>query len=160
MTQQGIELFPLEAGGILLGWRRGDDRIVVDVVGPGRNALHGRTRFLPDHKWQVGEIERIFNATRGDIDYLGDWHTHPDGCAAMSGEDTRTLGRISRRVRGAIMLILAGPDFANPDYGCWKAGPRASILSRSITVEPQEVRLFEPPPDWPSAYGGGGQSPK
>lgn len=33
MMRQGTEVFPLETGGILLGWRRGDDRIVVDVVG-------------------------------------------------------------------------------------------------------------------------------
>lgn len=150
MMRQGTEVFPLETGGVLLGWRRGDDRIVVDVVGPGRNALHGRTRFLPDHKWQDGEITRIFHATNGDIDYLGDWHTHPDGHAMMSDEDSRTLARIARRVRGALMFILAGPNFSARDFGCWKAGPRKGFLSRSVAIESQEVRLFKPPQDWPS----------
>lgn len=154
MQREGAELFPLETGGILLGWRRGVDRIVVDVVGPGRNALHGRIRFLPDHRWQVSEITRTFHATGGDIDYLGDWHTHPDGFAQMSSEDVKTLTRISRRVPGALMLILAGPDFAAGDFGCWKAGAREGFLGRRITIEPQQVKLFDPPQEWPRAAAG------
>lgn len=156
MVRQGTEFSPLETGGILLGWRRGDDRVVVDVVGPGQNALHGRTRFLPDHKWQMNELSRVFKATGGDIDYLGDWHTHPDGHAIMSQADIHTLTRISRRVRGALMLIVAGPDFSSPDVGCWKSGSRKGLFTRDVAIEPQDLQLFEPPQDWPNAHGDAG----
>lgn len=151
MQREGRELFPLETGGVLLGWRRGEDRIVIDVVGPGRNALHGRTRFMPDHKWQMREITRVFTGSAGDIDYLGDWHTHPDGHAIMSDVDCRTLAKISRKVPQALMLILAGPDYS-VELACWKAGRKTSFFSRLLPIEIQQVKLFEPPYDWPAAH--------
>lgn len=151
MQIEGAEKYPLESGGILLGWRRGEDKVVVDIVGPGANALHGRTRFLPDHKWQVREIDRIFGQTNGDIDYLGDWHTHPDGIAAMSDEDSRTLFRIAKRVRGALMAILAGPDYFAEELGCWSAGRRERRFPLRYAIDTPEVHLFDRPADWPQA---------
>lgn len=38
-------LAPLENGGVLLGWRAGEDRVVIDLRGPGPHALHGPTLF-------------------------------------------------------------------------------------------------------------------
>src|SRR4051812_37824791 len=102
------ELSPLENGGVLLGWRSGEDRIVVDLRGPGPRALHGRHCFIPDHVWQLSEIKRAFHESRGDLDYLGDWHSHPDGIAEMSDLDSATLLRIARRVSAPLMLIVAG----------------------------------------------------
>lgn len=152
MKTEGAEKYPLESGGILLGWRRGEDKVVADIVGPGANALHGRTRFLPDHKWQVSEIDRIFRETKGDIDYLGDWHTHPDGVAAMSDEDSRTLSRIARRVRGALMMILAGPNFDADELGCWRSGPRERLFPLRYVTHSQDLVVFDRPANWPSAH--------
>jgi len=90
-----------ENGGILLGWRSDEDRIVADLRGPGAHALHGRHCFVPDHAWQVTEINRAFPASRGDLDYLGDWHSHPEVVAEMSDLDSATLLRIARRVPDA-----------------------------------------------------------
>lgn len=151
MYEESSSLYPLESGGILLGWRDGGDRIVVNALGPGPQALHGRHRFLPDHAWQVFHIRQIFEESIGDIDYLGDWHSHPDGGAAMSAEDQSTLKRISRRVRKPLMLILSGvSNNESWTFDCWKGNLHRGFILRRFEVFAQEVKLFDPPSNWPT----------
>src|SRR5215216_4309373 len=121
MCQHARELAPLENGGILLGWRAGKDQVVIDLRGPGPRALHGRHCFLPDHPWQIAEIHRAFRDSNGDVDYLGDWHSHPGGITAMSELDSATLWRITRRVKEPLMLIVADSE-TDEDWSarCWK----------------------------------------
>ncbi|KRP86923.1 hypothetical protein AOQ72_02780 [Bradyrhizobium yuanmingense] len=141
------ELSPLENGGILLGWRSGEDRIIVDLRGPGPLALHGRHCFVPDHKWQVTEIEKAFEASSGDLDYLGDWHSHPDGIAEMSDLDSATLLRIARKVSSPLMLIVAGGSEWSPR--CWKGQIVRSLFRSRLSAAPQEIKIFDSSQVWP-----------
>lgn len=138
----------LESGGALLGWQDGDDRVVMGMIGPGPFALHGRHAFVPDHGWQVQRIREMFESTKGDLNYLGDWHSHPHGIAAMSDCDVATLRRIALKIPGALMAIIAGSarDWA---VGCWQGRVRRTLIFRSMEVEIPEVKVFAPPPDWP-----------
>lgn len=149
MCRHAAELSPLETGGIMLGWRSGNDCVVADMRGPGLAALHGRYNFLPDHSWQIAEIRAAFAATRGDLDYLGDWHSHPQGVAAMSSQDDTTLRKIARRVTNPLMLILAdtreGSDWT---AACWKFS-RKRTMWPSFEPQAQELKLFEAPHNWP-----------
>ncbi|WOF41717.1 Mov34/MPN/PAD-1 family protein [Sphingopyxis indica] len=138
--------FPLETGGILLGWRDGNDRIVTGLIGPGPRALHGRHMLLPDGVWQRAQLRAIFDSTGGDLDYLGDWHTHPDGLAAMSEIDKRTLSKIERRVKAPLMAILAGAE-TGWDRGAW-LGCRSGYFGR-FEITAQETKIFDPPSGWP-----------
>jgi integrative and conjugative element protein (TIGR02256 family) len=135
---------------VLLGWRDGDNLIVVGALGPGPNALHGRTAFLPDHLWQVEKIRKVFSSTAGDLDYLGDWHTHPLGVAVMSGEDRKTLHRICRRAPGSAMAILAGGIQGQWTVAAWRGIQRTRFLSFGFEPADEEVKAFEPPSEWPS----------
>jgi integrative and conjugative element protein (TIGR02256 family) len=151
MRDHASALQPLETGGILLGWRSGDDRVVVDVCGPGLNALHGRHRFVPDHAWQITAIHRVFQQSKGDIDYLGDWHSHPDGVAAMSGDDCKTLRRIARRARNPLMVIVAkGTSDLDWIVGCWIGYFEGGLIRRRFATLLQQPALFDPPPEWPA----------
>ncbi len=151
MHAEATALYPLESGGILLGWRDGGDRIVINALGPGPQALHGRHRFLPDHEWQVFFIRRIFKESHGDIDYLGDWHSHPNGGSTMSAEDHATLRRISRRVREPLMLILAGGACHESWMtDCWKGCLHRGLIRRRFEVIPQTTKPFDPPSAWPT----------
>ncbi|WP_354298060.1 Mov34/MPN/PAD-1 family protein [Phenylobacterium koreense] len=146
IVEEGRALFPLETGGVLLGWRDGADSIVADLIGAGPKALHGRHLFLPDHAWQLHELRAAFADSRGDLDYLGDWHTHPAGIAEMSKQDHKTLGYLTRRVRGALMVIAAG---AADDWtlGAWSQR-RAGLFGRLQTDE-RDLRSFAAPSNWP-----------
>lgn len=150
MLYEASARHPLESGGVLFGWRSGSDKVVVDVSGPGPKALHGRYRFLPDHDWQVEQIRLRFVRSNGAIDYLGDWHSHPDGVAATSAEDQATLRRISRRVPEPVMLILAGKFDANTwTMGCWVGLRQRALIRSRVEVAESGVMLFDRPSDWP-----------
>lgn len=143
MRAEAAEIFPLESGGLLLGWRSGNDRVVVSILGPGPMAMHGRTRFVPDHKWQMHHLNQIFADSSGDIDYLGDWHSHPGGRAHMSSLDHQTLRRISRHVPQPLMAIVAA-DAPSPQWelGCWRDwNTRWRNSGRNIRIEP--VIMFD-----------------
>jgi len=133
---------------VLLGWRDGDDRIITGLLGPGPASLHGRFAFVPDHAWQLRRIREAFSSTSGDLDYLGDWHTHPDGVPEMSSRDHQTLHRIARRVRRPVMLIAAGGP-SKWEIGGWIAD-RRGVLRRKSDHRPHEVRSFALPTKWPS----------
>jgi len=148
MRDEALSRSPLETGGVLLGWRSSADKVIVDIIGPGPDALHGRFRFLPDHSWQIQRIRERFSATGGDIDYLGDWHTHPDGGVAMSSEDRDTLKRISRKVPEALTLILAGEGQAESIVACWSGWHEGVFLGRQFLVEREPVKLFILPEAW------------
>lgn len=106
--------FPNEAGGALMGYwsEDGKEVVVTDLIGPGPSATHRPASFKPDYAFQEKEIERLYVESERVNTYLGDWHTHPNGPAALSGTDTRTLKNIASfpqaRADAPIMLLLSG----------------------------------------------------
>ena len=84
-----------ETGGMLLGYRAGDDAVVVAVVGPGPTARRTASTFLPDAAWQQDRLAEVYAASGRTAGYLGDWHTHPGGRPVLSRRDRRTLRRIA-----------------------------------------------------------------
>lgn len=107
--------YPLETGGMLLGYRpEAGDVVATAIIGPGPKARHRRLRFAPDHAYQQDMLEAHFWRTDGTETYLGDWHTHPNGAAALSWLDKRVLARIARTSSSdtpePVMVVLAGQD--------------------------------------------------
>lgn len=114
MVKEGESKTPLETGGILIGYWSESAAVVTAVIGPGRNAKHRRTSFLPDSSFHKEQIKELFEASDGVCIYLGDWHTHPCAAAYMSRLDRSTLARIANYDSAVqprpIMLILAGNE--------------------------------------------------
>lgn len=145
MHREGRRWAPLETGGLLLGWRDGGDRIVAGLIGPGDKAVHAGHAFEPDHEFQIEELARVFARTNGDLDYLGDWHTHPAGHVEMSRRDRRTLRAIGRTVGDALMVILApGPKGAI--ISVWQHTVQRSYFRRIRRID---ISYFSAPGDWP-----------
>jgi integrative and conjugative element protein (TIGR02256 family) len=117
MCNLGERVFPLETGGMLVGYTAdNDDTVVTAIVGPGPKAKHRRYRFHPDADFQQAELTAHHLRTQGRETYLGDWHTHPKGNTKLSNVDRRTLARIALTPASGtatpVMAILAGgPDF-------------------------------------------------
>lgn len=139
------EKFPLETGGILAGYISDDDNVVVThIVGPGAGAMHAPTLFQPDHTWQCAELEMLFHSSFGQIVYLGDWHTHPNGIPEMSGIDRRTLLLISIHPEASlstpVMLIGGGRP------GDWKWQTYRFSISTNFglfrRIKPIILRVF------------------
>lgn len=51
------------------------------------------------------------NPFAGTLEYLGSWHTHPEGGTGTSGKDERTASRLtSLRVLGhPLLFLIVGP---------------------------------------------------
>lgn len=73
LLQEAAAKAPYETGGVLMGWTAGDDICISDVIGPGPEATHERTSFLPDHPWQAEQIAMLYEKSGRLLAYLGDW---------------------------------------------------------------------------------------
>lgn len=68
----------LEAGGVILGFRKGIHLEVCAVTPPQTSDFRTRFSFI---RWEKGHqryASLLWNRSHGRIDYLGEWHTHPE----------------------------------------------------------------------------------
>jgi integrative and conjugative element protein (TIGR02256 family) len=83
--------FPLETGGLLLGWSPQPGAVVISrIIGPGPQARHRATSFTPDAAWQEERLAEAYEQAGRRLHYLGDWHTHPRGTVRLSSTDRAT----------------------------------------------------------------------
>lgn len=101
MRSDAAEKYPLETGGVLVGyWASSSELVITRSLAAGPKAKHERSAFSPDQRYQEREIARIYSASDGVESYLGDWHTHP-------GQQRPVL---SRKDRSTLRLIAATPE--------------------------------------------------
>lgn len=116
ITKEAIRALPLETGGVLIGYRSHDaaEVVITFATGPGPNAAHSRSEFIPDDEYQDRKIDELYECSGRRHIYLGDWHTHPSGEKSLSFKDRRTLQRIAFHQGGSagapIMAVLAGNE--------------------------------------------------
>ena len=103
---------PEEAGGLLLGYVRETEWVVLSATTAGSGARHCRLSYVPDQDYDASLIADEFKASLGVVRYLGDWHSHPDGIARLSRKDKSTLKRIAKfpdaQIKTPLMLICGG----------------------------------------------------
>lgn len=149
MAEQAEEHRPNETGGILLGHRSGSHVVVREIVGAGPAAVRTTTGMRPDHEYQVQAIDEAFTASDGAVTYLGDWHSHPDGSAELSGRDRRTL----RNIAGAPDAFCPQPALlivASTEDGVWLPVAWTGRLGRlgrwgRMTVTQARLRPYAAP---------------
>lgn len=91
---------PWEVGGWLLGWWSddGSETLVTHATPPAsRGTPFGVTISGRGHRPM---FDAAWNASGGTVTFLGDWHTHPGGPAAVSERD-----------RKAMRQLASDPDF-------------------------------------------------
>jgi len=147
MVDLADEKFPLETGGMLLGYQADNgDAVVTAIIGPGPNARHRRYRFTPDPDYQQAQLEAHFWKTDGRETYLGDWHTHPRGPCALTFMDKRTLHRIacttSSGTTRPIMMVLAGSGEGWTLGGARYLSARYRLCFIHCGLRPLVIRLF------------------
>ncbi len=148
MTAECNRAAPAETGGVLMGYRAdgSEDRVATHVIGPGPNAIHEEMRFAPDHDYQLAEITRLYGMSGRRLEYLGDWHSHPDAEGYLSDKDLETLNRIARsrtaRVENPVMLVMAGRRGWEP-FAWSHERSSAWIWGRRSIIRPLAVEVFD-----------------
>lgn len=79
-----------EAGGTIIGERRGQHIVVTDISEPGQGDIRKRNRFerRGDHHQQ--KVDELFKQSDGYLVYLGEWHTHPEDFPQPSYTDIKS----------------------------------------------------------------------
>lgn len=145
MLDEARRAYPLETGGILVGYVASNNEPVVQhIIGPGPAARHKRQRFHPDHDWQCHRLDDIFEASSGRAVYLGDWHTHPDGRPHMSWLDRRTLRGIARHREAELARPLMLIGGGGPEGWDWRVHRYVSdcIAGFYIRYDVLDIRAY------------------
>ena len=88
---------PNETGGVLIGSRDRTRKILylVDALSSPPDSEELKTSYIRGTKGLSEKVERIANVTGLNLDYIGEWHSHPDGNSVEpSANDQKLLNWI------------------------------------------------------------------
>lgn len=136
-----------ETGGVLFGYRTGDNDIVVtEATGPGPRAKHGWLTFEPDTGYCQKLLERIYQDSKGAISYIGDWHTHPHCTVRPSSIDVASMVALARdadvrQSKPVLWIFRPGDEL----LGChWREANGAYVFdSTRNVIEEANVSWFD-----------------
>jgi len=96
-----------EAGGILLGYRREGHMHITMATVPQTSDQRRRFCFNRSSKYHQQVALQYWEASVGTMDYLGEWHTHPEDCTTPSSLDLAEWRKIYlQRPNPMIFMIL------------------------------------------------------
>jgi integrative and conjugative element protein (TIGR02256 family) len=97
-----------EAGGILLGMRRGEHIHVTQLTSPGPEDRRSRTTFHRARRSHQEHALKLWHESGGLMDYLGEWHTHPEIGPNPSAIDLREWCMLLRNYEAALVFLIGG----------------------------------------------------
>lgn len=108
---------PVETGGVLIGYFDVSHRhvYVVDALPAPDDSHERRDAFVRGFAGLRDEIRAIEARTGGQVSYVGEWHSHPDGAGVgVSDDDSELLRQIAQEVRTdgwpGVMMIVGSDD--------------------------------------------------
>ncbi|HEJ1052114.1 Mov34/MPN/PAD-1 family protein [Morganella morganii] len=96
-----------EAGGTLIGERRGKHIVITHISEPGLGDVRSRTRIERKGEHHQQKVDDLFQQSDGSLVYLGEWHTHPEDFPKPSSTDMRSW-RIGLRATEPMVLLIMG----------------------------------------------------
>ena len=84
---------PNETGGVLVGSRDRSRKILylVDALPSPPDSEELKTSYIRGTKGLSEEVERIVRITSSNLDYIGEWHSHPDGHSVEPSSSDKKL---------------------------------------------------------------------
>jgi hypothetical protein len=98
------EHLPNETGGVLVGMFDLPRKTVyvVDTIRSPEDSQEKPTLYIRGCAGLVERVEAIRNESAGEVEYIGEWHSHPDGCAcAPSPDDLNLFSNLTDRMTAA-----------------------------------------------------------
>ncbi|MBX7135745.1 MAG: Mov34/MPN/PAD-1 family protein [Fimbriimonadaceae bacterium] len=101
-----------EAGGILLGmFFPAENKLhVMFATSPGGQDARGPCSFKRDARRSTRIARIIWQQSKGQVHYLGEWHTHPEEHPRPSCLDRLSMARLLKHstvvTRGLVLLIV------------------------------------------------------
>ena len=105
--RQGHQSAP-ESGGILLGYRRGLHLHVTDATVPLDSDQASRTGFFRSAAPHQQAALMRWRESGGTMDYVGEWHTHPEHSPSPSMIDSHGWQRICSTRKAPMLFVITG----------------------------------------------------
>lgn len=113
------ERLPTETGGILIGAFDMERKVcyLVDALGAPPDSIEMETRFERGLVGLRDEVAKVESLTAGQLTYVGEWHSHPDGCAALPSCEDAVLhqwlvGNMILDGLPGVMMIIGERDWS------------------------------------------------
>ncbi|MFO6419234.1 Mov34/MPN/PAD-1 family protein [Hylemonella sp. W303a] len=97
-----------ESGGILLGYRRGPHLHVTAATAPQAADRSSRYLFQRSSSHHQEIAIQQWNASGGTMDYLGEWHTHPQQKPSPSTIDLNEWIKLSGKKNFPLVFVIMG----------------------------------------------------
>tara|TARA_R110000851_G_C13094904_1_gene567325 strand:- start:579 stop:1061 length:483 start_codon:yes stop_codon:yes gene_type:complete len=103
-TDQSFE----EAGGLLIGERRGGHFIVNGISSPQPTDVRRRSSFVRNVPGHYRIVQSAFRMSGGTSNYLGEWHTHPEDIPRPSSVDKESWVKNSLELKKHTLALIQG----------------------------------------------------
>jgi len=87
--------YPKEFGGVFIGYKSDLHFIITDILIPDQYK-NGQTIFIREPGTLNERLSEIHKMTNGEIEYLGEWHSHPNGPTTPSRTDINAMQEIAK----------------------------------------------------------------
>ncbi|WP_284503250.1 Mov34/MPN/PAD-1 family protein [Caballeronia sp. GAWG1-1] len=123
-----LHMSDCEAGGVLLGRRRGRHFEITHVTRPFPTDTQRRTAFLRECIGHQEEASALWMSSGREIGYLGEWHTHPEQDPFPSGIDTEQWRKSSLDMRDDLPMLTVIVGQLSMYVSTWKEGKSLGVL--------------------------------
>lgn len=108
LSHRQLRWFDSEAAGVLIGERRGPHLVVYEISEPGPGDI--RRRCFVDRRGahHQSNITEAFERSSGALQYLGEWHTHPEDYPSPSTTDQNSWKRHLASNNEPVILLIIG----------------------------------------------------
>lgn len=100
--------FEPEAGGILMGYRRGAHIHITEATFPSKDDVRNRFRFFRHANHHQSIALQRWEDTDRTLDYVGEWHTHPEDAPVPSHIDLKHWREIAVGRRCPMVFVIVG----------------------------------------------------
>jgi len=145
IMKMAVMALPHETGGTLAGRYSDDSRVaeVTRALAAPKGAPAGKTWFVRPSDDEDPALHQLFLRSKGQIRYIGEWHTHPGGILAPSRRDVATLQdlAISSEVASdtPILLLIGGDIACKPGLACFLFDGQNYSVGRPSVSPPGDV---------------------
>lgn len=127
-SHRQLEASDSEAGGILLGRRRGRHLEITDATRPFPTDSRTRTAFIREPDGHQEEAARRWQFSRGQVGYVGEWHTHPERKPTPSSIDVAQWHKSSLSMSNGLPFLAVIVGMESCYVAVWNQGGLEQIL--------------------------------
>ena len=117
LSEYRSERLPNETGGVLVGHFDTHHHIcsIVEFIPSPPDSVEWPVSYIRGCEGLNAKLEEIGRLTLGQLQYVGEWHSHPDGCSTTPSHDdleayTWLVGHMCKEDLPALMMIVGERD--------------------------------------------------